>query len=167
MRGLSPVVAVVVAVAALAGLAACAPEAAPAAHPASPAVPAASASRPPSDPFAADEDRARTPVETFAEARPAPVLIRHARVLTASGRRYDPGFVYLEDGKIAAAGEGEGPPARPDAVVVDAHGRTVTPGIIDPHSHMGVDAVPETHAHEDDNELTDPVTAGLRAEHSF
>jgi imidazolonepropionase-like amidohydrolase len=51
--------------------------------------------------------------------------------------------------------------------VVDAQGKFVTPGIIDPHSHIGVYPSPQTAGHDDGNELTDPVTAGLRAEHSF
>ena len=32
---------------------------------------------------------------------------------------------------------------------------------------MGVYPVPESEGHDDGNELTDPITASLRAEHSF
>jgi imidazolonepropionase-like amidohydrolase len=129
------------------------------------------ASRPqssvPADPFAAGEARARAPVEvTPAPSGPA-VLLQHATVMTATGTRHDPGFVLIENGAIAAVGEGDGPAPPPGAVVVDARHKFVTPGIIDPHSHMGVYPVPESEAHDDGNELTDPVTAGLRAEHSF
>ena len=122
----------------------------------------------PADPFAADEARAEAPVETAAVAGAPPVLIQHATVLTASGHRYSPGFVLLEGGVIAAVGEGDGPAAtRPGTTVIDARGKFVTPGIIDPHSHMGVYPEPESQGHDDGNELTDPITAGLRAEHSF
>jgi imidazolonepropionase-like amidohydrolase len=106
-------------------------------------------------------------VETAAVAHGPSVLVQHATVLTATGKRYSPGFVSIEFGTIAAVGEGDGPAAKEGTVVVDARGRFVTPGIIDPHSHMGVYPVPETDAHDDGNELTDPITAGLRAEHSF
>ena len=122
----------------------------------------------PADPFAADEARAEAPLETVTPAATHPVLIQHATVLTATGHRYSPGFVLLEDGRISAVGEGDGPtPPREGTAIVDGHGKFVTPGIVDPHSHMGVYPVPETEGHDDGNELTDPITAGVRAEHSF
>jgi imidazolonepropionase-like amidohydrolase len=147
----------------LLALAACWPQGNVAPAPA-PLRPASSA---PVDPFAADEVRARMPVEIAPTPQGSPVLIQHAVVLTAAGKRFDPGFVLLEGGIITAVGEGDGPAPALGTVVVDAHHRFVTPGIIDPHSHMGVDPTPDTRAHEDDNELTDPINAALRAEHSF
>jgi imidazolonepropionase-like amidohydrolase len=53
-----------------------------------------------------------------------------------------------------------------DAVVIDGHGKFVTPGIIDPHSHLGVYPSPEVSSRQDGNELTDPNTAGVWAENS-
>jgi imidazolonepropionase-like amidohydrolase len=129
---------------------------------------AAAASSVPADPFAADEERARAPIETVMATLTPAVLIQHATVLTATGHRYSPGFVLLEDGHISAVGEGDGPtPMKEGTTVVDGRGKFVTPGIIDPHSHMGVYPVPDSEGHDDGNELTDPITAGLRAEHSF
>jgi imidazolonepropionase-like amidohydrolase len=119
------------------------------------------------DPFASDEARARAPVESTAPPQAPPVLVQHATVLTAAGDRYEPGFVLVENGVIAAVGAGEGPAVRTGTSVVDARGKFVTPGIVDPHSHMGVYPVPETGGHDDGNEATDPVGAALRAEHSF
>ena len=52
------------------------------------------------------------------------------------------------------------------AIVVDAAGKWVTPGIIDVHSHLGVYPSPGIKAHSDGNEATDPVTAAVWAEHS-
>ncbi len=122
----------------------------------------------PADPFAADEDRARAPIEAVAQVTPHPVLIQHATVLTATGHRYAPGYVLMEEGLVTAVGDGDGPtPVKDGTTVVDARGKFVTPGIIDPHSHMGVYPEPGTTGHDDGNELTDPITAGLRAEHSF
>lgn len=121
----------------------------------------------PADPFAAGEERARAGVEDVVTPHGNPVLIQHATVLTATGKVLDPGFVLFEGGVIVAVGEGDGPAPKEGTTVVDARHDFVTPGIIDPHSHMGVDAVPETIAHDDTNEMTDPVGAGLRAEHSF
>ncbi len=100
-----------------------------------------------------------------------PTLIRNAVVLTATagggsrGNRIDGGSVLLADGRIAAVGKDlEAPPG---AVVVDAGGKWwVTPGIIDIHSHLGVEASPEVRANSDGNEATNPVTAEVWAEHS-
>ena len=119
------------------------------------------------DPFAATESRARMPVESVEPWLGPPVLIHHATVMTAAGQRFNPGYVLIKDGEVAAVGDGEGPSPPSGAVVVEGRGKFVTPGIIDPHSHMGADPVPESAAHDDLNELTDPVTAGLRVEHSF
>jgi imidazolonepropionase-like amidohydrolase len=58
-------------------------------------------------------------------------------------------------------------PAPADAVVIDATGKYVTPGLIDTHSHLGVYASPGVDAHSDGNEATDPVTAQVWAEHSI
>jgi imidazolonepropionase-like amidohydrolase len=119
------------------------------------------------DPFEADETRSHTPVEIRAAPHPPRTLIHHATVLTAAGARYELGYLLLENGRIAGVGGGDGPSQPDDTVVVDARGGFITPGIIDPHSHMGVYPVPKTIAHDDGNELTDPLTAGVRAEDSF
>ncbi|HKK26782.1 MAG TPA: amidohydrolase [Gemmatimonadota bacterium] len=99
--------------------------------------------------------------------RPLPsnaTLIRGGTVMTAAGRTIEGGDVLLEDGKVAAVGKGLEAPA--GAVVVDAAGRYVTPGLIDVHSHMGDYPDPGVQAHSDGNEATSPVTAQVWAEHS-
>jgi imidazolonepropionase-like amidohydrolase len=85
-------------------------------------------------------------------------------VLTAAGPTIQSGSVLLRDGKVAAVGASVSAP--PDAVVIDAAGKWVTPGVIDTHSHLGVYAAPGIAAQQDGNELTDPVTAQVWAEHS-
>ena len=92
-----------------------------------------------------------------------PTLIRHATVLDGTGRRLDDADVMMRDGKIVSVGAGLDATG---ATVVDAKGRWVTPGIIDVHSHLGVYASPGVNATQDGNEATDPVTAGVWAEHS-
>jgi imidazolonepropionase-like amidohydrolase len=131
---------------------------------AAPAAPAAS-------PAAAHEPTAPPWTESAFPStyRPIPpTLIRNAVVLTAAGgrggERIDGGSVLLADGKVAAVGRDLQAP--PGAVVVDAAGRWVTPGIIDIHSHLGVYASPEVAANADGNEITSPVTAEVWAEHS-
>jgi imidazolonepropionase-like amidohydrolase len=94
-----------------------------------------------------------------------PTLITNATVLTAAGDRIEGGSVLMRDGKIAAVGRQLTAPAGTE--VVDARGKWVTPGIIDAHSHLGVYASPDVDAHSDGNEITDPVTADVWAEHSI
>jgi imidazolonepropionase-like amidohydrolase len=93
-----------------------------------------------------------------------PTAIVGATVLTGTGTQIDGGVVLIRDGKVQAVGAGLAVPAGYETV--DARGKWVTPGLIDTHSHLGVYASPEVAAHSDGNELTDPNTAQVWAEHS-
>ena len=101
---------------------------------------------------------------TYQPQPSSPVAIVGAHVLTAAGGDFPRATVVLRDGRIAAVGPDVQVPA--DAQVVDGTGKWVTPGIVDPHSHLGVYASPEVPAQSDGNELTDPDTAQVWAEHS-
>jgi imidazolonepropionase-like amidohydrolase len=102
---------------------------------------------------------------TYEPIASPPVLIEGATVLTGTGERFDGADVLLRDGRIVAVGRVTDVPA--NAVRVDGHGKWVTPGIIDVHSHLGVYPSPGTHGNSDGNEMTDPVTADVWAEHSI
>jgi imidazolonepropionase-like amidohydrolase len=101
---------------------------------------------------------------TYAPPAAAAVLIQHATVLTGTGSRIDDGDVLIQDHRIAQVGKGIPPPA--GAAVIDAQNRWVTPGIIDPHSHLGVYPSPEVWATLDGNEATSPTTPNVWSEHS-
>src|ERR1700756_3332279 len=101
---------------------------------------------------------------TYAPPAAGAVLLQHATVLTGTGSRIDDGDVLIQDHKIAQVGKGIVPPA--GAAVIDAQNRWVTPGIIDPHSHLGVYASPEVWAMSDGNEATSPTTPNVWSEHS-
>jgi imidazolonepropionase-like amidohydrolase len=73
--------------------------------------------------------------------------------------------VLIRGSKIEAVAAYLEPPR--DARVVDVSGRFVTPGLIDPHSHLGVFPVPRATAHRDGNEMSKPFTPAVRAEESF
>jgi imidazolonepropionase-like amidohydrolase len=92
-------------------------------------------------------------------------VIRNATILTAAGPMIERGSVLLQAGKIAAVGQNVNAPA--DALVIDASGKWVTPGIIDIHSHLGVYAAPGIASLDDGNEATSPNTAEVWAEHSI
>lgn len=95
-----------------------------------------------------------------------PTLVRNGTVMTAAGKTYAGGHVLLVDGRIAEVGEGEGV-APPGALVLDAKGGFITPGIIDTHSHVGVYAMPGTIGTSDGNEMTNPTTPHVRSESGF
>jgi imidazolonepropionase-like amidohydrolase len=95
-----------------------------------------------------------------------PVLIRGATLMLATGKTIARGSILLERGKIAAIAEGD-LPARDGAVVIDGTGKFVTPGIIDTHSHLGVYPMPGAAAHEDGNEMSDPLSPHAQAVDAF
>lgn len=101
---------------------------------------------------------------TYRPATAPAVLIRGATVLTGTGERIEGGDVLLVEGRIAAVGRQLSAPS--DAEVIDAQGRWVTPGLIDVHSHLGVYPTPSLRAHADGNEMVEPVTAHVWAEHA-
>ena len=112
------------------------------------------------------QDKGREPYSsTYSPPPAAVVLIRHATILTGTGSRIEDGEVLLQDHKIAAVGKNLAAPS--GAVTVDGSGRWVTPGIIDPHSHLGVYASPEVWAMSDGNEATSPTTPNVWSEHSI
>jgi imidazolonepropionase-like amidohydrolase len=112
-----------------------------------------------------------SPIVTDAYAstyRPLPsraTVIRNATLLTAAGPTIERGAILLQDGRISAIGPQVDAPA--DALVIDAAGRWITPGLIDTHSHLGVYPAPGVASVSDGNEATNPVTAEVWADHSI
>jgi imidazolonepropionase-like amidohydrolase len=101
---------------------------------------------------------------TYRPVQAPPVLFRGAIVLTGTGERLDGGDVLVAGGRVQAVGRGLEAPA--GATIVDASGKWITPGLIDVHSHLGVYPSPGMNAHEDGNEMVDPVTPYAWAEHA-
>jgi imidazolonepropionase-like amidohydrolase len=84
------------------------------------------------------------------------------RVVPIEGEPVDGGTVLVESGRITAVGDGSlAVPA--GARVVDAAGKWVLPGFIEAHGHVGVHEEGEGWAGADVNEMTEPVTAQVRA----
>jgi imidazolonepropionase-like amidohydrolase len=89
------------------------------------------------------------------------VAITGGRVVPVTADPIENGTVLIEDGKITAVGAGL---AVPDgAQVIDAAGQWVLPGFIEVHGHVGVHEEAQGWAGSDTNEMTEPVTAQVRA----
>jgi imidazolonepropionase-like amidohydrolase len=92
-----------------------------------------------------------------AQPRPEDLVIKNATVMTVTHGTIEHGSVWVHEGKIAGVGATVNAPAT--AVVVDATGKYLTPGIIDPHSHSALDG--------DVNEATSPVTPHMMMVDAF
>jgi len=89
------------------------------------------------------------------------VAVVGGRVVPVTGPAIEGGTVLVTDGIITEVGAGL---AVPDGVpVIDAAGSWVLPGFIEAHAHVGVHEEAQGWAGQDTNEMTDPVTAQVRA----
>lgn len=75
------------------------------------------------------------------DAAPAVILIQNATVLTVSHGVIEHGSILIKDGKIAEVGQSIKAPK--DALIMDATGQFVMPGIIDCHSHIAAESINE------------------------
>ncbi len=65
-------------------------------------------------------------------------LIQNARIFVGNGKVIESGAVFVKDGKIAEVYDGTFPDAKKlNAEAIDAAGKTVLPGLIDVHVHLG------------------------------
>jgi imidazolonepropionase-like amidohydrolase len=114
---------------------------------------------------AAPKDTSRpSAADTMMPREPA-LLLRGGRVMTATGVTYERGDVLIVGDQVAEVGVDLEVPD--GASVVDVTGKTITPGLIDPHSHIGVFGSPGLRAHSDGNEATNPNTAHVRIADSY
>jgi imidazolonepropionase-like amidohydrolase len=74
-------------------------------------------------------------------AKAGATLIKNATILTVTKGKLENTDLLLQNGKIAQIGQNLNAPA--GATVIDATGKVVMPGIIDPHSHSMADAINE------------------------
>jgi imidazolonepropionase-like amidohydrolase len=88
---------------------------------------------------------------------------RGARILTAAGAPLDKGVLIVRKDKIVAVGAESETPIPEGAEVIDLSGKTIVPGLVDTHSHIGIWPRPHVPAHNDGNEGSGPVQSALRA----
>jgi len=87
--------------------------------------------------------------------------LTNARIYTMNGNVIEKGTILWDKKNILAVGETVELPQ--EAEVIDMSGKTVVPGFIDAHTHLGI--LEEIYQVEGDdlNEFTEPVTPELRA----
>ena len=98
-----------------------------------------------------------------------PTLITNVTILDGVGNKIENGEIFFTDGKVQAIADtslGQSLEIPENTVVIDGKGKWVTPGIIDNHSHLGVYPSPSTRSHSDGNEMVNPITAQVWAEHA-
>lgn len=66
-------------------------------------------------------------------------IFKNAEILTASGKNYSKGILVINNSKIEFVGQPDDYNIPSDAEIVDVEGKVVIPGLIDTHSHIGID----------------------------
>ena len=90
------------------------------------------------------------------------IIIKNANLISMEDINYKVCDILVEGKLIKEIGEID-PKKYPEAFVIDAQGRYVTPGLVDPHCHVGTIESTIGWAGSDANEATSPVTPELRA----
>ena len=101
------------------------------------------------------------PESTAQPSAPSVVAITGGYVVPVSADPIEGGTVLVENGKITAVGAGIDIPS--GATVIDAAGKWVLPGFIEPHGHAGISEEANGIAGADVNETSEPNMAGVRA----
>lgn len=89
------------------------------------------------------------------------ILIKNANLISMEEINYEICDILLEDNKIVKIGK-INEADYPNAKIMDAKGRFVTPGLVDPHCHVGLMESTIGWAGSDVNEATTPITPELR-----
>ncbi|KAF7364300.1 Composite domain of metallo-dependent hydrolase [Mycena sanguinolenta] len=95
-----------------------------------------------------------------------PTLIKNAKILTGArnGTEVVFGDVLLDKGVILTVGYiPEALKVDRDLEIIDADGKWVSPGLVDAHSHLGVDSAPELDGASDGNSHHAPIQPWLRS----
>ena len=89
------------------------------------------------------------------------ILIKNANLISMEEVNYEICDILLDGNKIEKIGH-LNEEDYPNVVVIDAKGRFVTPGLVDPHCHVGLMESTIGWAGSDVNEITNPITPELR-----
>jgi len=89
-------------------------------------------------------------------------LIKNANLVSMAQINYEMTDILVENGKIAKIGK-LSEKDYPEAIIIDANNQYVTPGVVDPHCHIGIFEEAIGFEGADGNEATSPITPELRA----
>ena len=70
-------------------------------------------------------------------AQTKPVAFINARIIPIVGQPIEQGILLVQNGKITAIGDARTVRLSSDVMIVDLAGKTIMPGIVDTHSHIG------------------------------
>ena len=91
------------------------------------------------------------------------LVIEGGRILSITSPPIEHGVLVIKGGKIIAVGEQGKLQIPAGATVKDVTGKIVMPGIVDSHSHIGIDPNPTVSDSQDANEGSGPIQPALRA----
>src|SRR5271168_387861 len=91
------------------------------------------------------------------------LVVQGARILPITAPPIEQGVLVIKGGKIVAVGEAGKVQIPAGAKIQDAAGKVIMPGIVDSHSHIGIDANPTVSDSQDANEGSGPIQPALRA----
>src|SRR5271165_75816 len=91
------------------------------------------------------------------EPKEAIIAYTGARIHTAAGPVIERGVILIKNGKILDVGAVDAVPIPKGAQLRDLAGKTIIPGLVDTHSHIGIFSRPQVNANADGNKMTGPV----------
>lgn len=94
-------------------------------------------------------------------------VIKNARLFTMETLNNEEGYIAFKEGKIESVGRDFDPTAFKDYTIIDAQSKIVTPGLVDPHCHIGIMEDGIQFEGNDMNETTHPIYPELRGIDSF
>src|SRR5262245_53704697 len=98
--------------------------------------------------------------EFLGQGRPQTYAIKNAKIVTVVGPTIPNGNILIQDGKITQVGANVVIPS--NAKVIDAKGLIAYPGMIDPHTAIGLQEITSVQATQDASEIGD-LNPELRA----
>lgn len=111
--------------------------------------------------LAAPQQAVPHPLPPRTEQPPGVLAVTGATLHRVSGPPIEGGVMLVRGGRITAIGADMVIPA--DARVLDLRGSTIIPGIVESHSHMGLKQLFRPETGSDNNELSKPINAEVRA----
>ncbi len=100
-------------------------------------------------------------------AAPGVIVLRGGKVLTVSHGVIESGTVVMENGKITAVGDAGSVAVPKGAQVVDVHGMTVYPGLIDSQTELGLTEISAEQMTNDFIEPSDEIFPQLHVWEAF